>query len=457
MSVIYMDRESFNTIDENDIRRIYHENKMNINKFKKLEKQYLGEHKISHKTQNNANDPNNRLVNNMCKYVTDIMTGYFIGEPVVYSSDNDEYMEKIRNIFEYNDEEDENSELAKKTSIHGACFELLYMDEDANIRFTKVTQNEGILIKDASKDDGYLGFIRIIRYREKKKNKRLKVEFYTANEVWYFSSKSGEALMLDDIIEHYWNDVPVVEYRNNNERVGDFEGIISLNDAYNTVQSNTANLFQYNDEALLKISKLGDVSTKDVKEMREKGAIILDDGGDVDWLLKQINDTAIENYKKRLYQDMHTFSGVPNMSDESFSGNLSGVAIAYKMWSMDQIVKIKERKFKRGLQRRIELITNILNLFGSNYDYRDIDIKFNRNKPQNKLENAQIVQTLSALLSQETAIGMIDGINDTQKEIDRIKQEEQDEEVTQGVYANLVNAFELENKENEQEAETTTA
>jgi len=120
MSVIYMDKESFNTIDESDIKRIYHENKMNINKFKKLEKQYLGEHKISHKTQNNANDPNNRLVNNMCKYVTDIMTGYFIGEPVVYSSDNDEYMEKIRNIFEYNDEEDENSELAKKTSIHGA-------------------------------------------------------------------------------------------------------------------------------------------------------------------------------------------------------------------------------------------------------------------------------------------------------------------------------------------------
>ena len=230
-----------------------------------------------------------------------------------------------------------------------------------------------------------------------------------------------------------------------------------MNDAYNTVQSNTANLFQYNDEALLKITKLGEVTTDDVKSMRKKGAVILDDSGDVDWLLKQINDTAIENYKKRLYQDMHTFSGVPNMSDESFSGNLSGVAIAYKMWSMDQIVKIKERKFKRGLQRRIELITNILNLFGSNYDYRDIDIKFNRNKPQNKLENAQIVQMLSALLSQETAIGMIDGINDTQKELDRIKQEEQDEEVTQGVYSNLVNAFMIKEKEYEQETETTSA
>ena len=52
---------------------------------------------------------------------------------------------------------------------------------------------------------------------------------------------------------------------------------------------------------------------------------------------------------------------------------------------------------------------------------------------------------------------MIDGINDTQKEIDRIKQEEQDPEVEQGVYANLANAFNIEDREDEQETETTSA
>lgn len=98
-------------------------------------------------------------------------------------------------------------------------------------------------------------------------------------------------------------------------------------------------MFQYNDQALLKISKLGDISTENIKDMKQKGAVILDDGGDVAWLLKEINDTALENYKNRLVTDMHLFSGVPNMTDNAFSGNLSGVAISYKMWSMDQIVK----------------------------------------------------------------------------------------------------------------------
>ena len=46
--------------------------------------------------------------------------------------------------------------------------------------------------------------------------------------------------------------------RLNEEGIGDFEDVISLVDAYNLVQSNTANLFQYNDNAILKISRLGD-------------------------------------------------------------------------------------------------------------------------------------------------------------------------------------------------------
>ena len=198
-----------------------------------------------------------------------MITGYFIGEPIVYSSfdDDKEFLEKIINVFEFNDEQDENSELAKKSSIHGSCFELLYMDEDANIRFSKVPASQGILIKDASLDDGYLGFIRVLHYLNKDKELNILLEFYTSTEVWRFSGKGEGSLQLDSIDEHYWNDVPVVEFPNNDERLGDFEGIVSINDAYNTVQSNTANLFQYNDEALMKITKLGEVSTDDIKQM----------------------------------------------------------------------------------------------------------------------------------------------------------------------------------------------
>ena len=107
------------------------------------------------------------------------------------------------------------------------------------------------------------------------------------------------------------DDVPFTEFINNRERIGDFEGVISEIDAYNRVQSNTANYFQYNDDAILKIMKLGDVSTDDIQDMKRKRAIILEDGGNVDWLLKHVEDTALENYKDRLREDIHLGANVP--------------------------------------------------------------------------------------------------------------------------------------------------
>ena len=100
-------------------------------------------------------------------------------------------MEKITNVFEYNDEQDENAELAKKSSIHGSVFELLYMDEDSNIRFSKVPANQGILIKDTNPPkDGYLGFIRSLHYLDKNKQMHILMEFYTLRR--YGTSKEKE-------------------------------------------------------------------------------------------------------------------------------------------------------------------------------------------------------------------------------------------------------------------------
>lgn len=206
-------------------------------------------------------------------------------------------------------------------------------------------------------------------------------------------------------------------------------------------QSNTANYFQYNDDAILKVLKLGDVSSQDIADMKEKGAIILEDGGDVDWLLKTIDDTALENYKNRLREDIHTGANVPHMCDESFGGNLSGVAISYKLWGLEQICSIKERKFKKGLQRRIELITNILNIMGHNYDYRDIVPKFRRNRPQNDMETAQIVTMLANDLSRETRLQLMPGVENVQDELRKLEEEKNKEQEDFGVYKNFTKAF----------------
>ncbi len=439
MPVIYLDESSIEQLTEKDIKKIIDDNSYN-QKYDKLDDYYIGKHDILNYVKKDSTSPNNKIVVNIANYVTNTMVGYFIGKPVIYSSENETYLKKMQDIFDYNDEQDENAELAKKSSIQGNCFEMLYMDEEAKIRFTKIHPRDLILIY-ATGDTDPKAAIRTVISVTKNNDIIKKVEFWTYTEVWRFHSFNGGSLVLDEVEEHYWQDVPFVEYLNNEERQGDFEGIITQIDAYNKVQSNTANLFEYNDNAILKITKMGDFQAKDIRSMKESGAIILEDGGDIDWLIKNMNDAALENHKKRLREDMHTCSGTPNLTDESFGGNLSGVAMSYKLWPMEQICGIKERKFKRGLQRRIELITNILNIQGGNYDYRDIQVQFRRNKPQSLLEISQIMNNLAAELSQESRLKLWPEIDNVQDEIQRLRDEEKQGNEDFGNYKRLAEAF----------------
>ena len=347
MPVLYMERSSLEGLTEADIKKIINENE-DSTKYQHLEGYYRGDHDILRVVKRDSTAPNNKIVNNMAKYITDTAVGYFIGKPVIYSSQDDAFLAALQDIFDYNDEQDENTEVAKTCSIDGDCFEMLYMDEDAQVRFVKVAPGNCIMIYET----GYttpMAALRFIYSRDKDDHPIKKVEFWTATDCWYFVSFNGGPLDLVDIRPHYWGDVPFIEYINNEERLGDFEGVVSIIDAYNRAQSNTANFFQYNDEAILKVLKMGAVTSQDIAEMKEKGAIILEDGGDIQWLIKEVADTPLENYKKRLREDMHLFSSVPNLNDENFGGNLSGVAVSYKLWGLEQVCAIKERTMITGI------------------------------------------------------------------------------------------------------------
>ena len=115
-------------------------------------------------------------------------------------------------------------ELAKQCSICGSCFEMLYLDEDAKIRLARVPAANGIMICET--DSGFstpMAFIRTIISKDKDDNVIRKVEFWNSSLVMRFQSLNNGYLNMIAVEEHYWQDVPFVEYINNEERLGDFE------------------------------------------------------------------------------------------------------------------------------------------------------------------------------------------------------------------------------------------
>uniref|UniRef100_UPI000A0FE9C7 terminase small subunit n=1 Tax=Streptococcus pneumoniae TaxID=1313 RepID=UPI000A0FE9C7 len=61
-----------------------------------------------------------------------------------------------------------------------------------------------------------------------------------------------------------------------------------------------------------------------------------------------------------LKEDIYTFSHVPNLTDENFAGNTSGVAMEFKLMGLEMITKTKEANYKRGLRQRIAIFAHYL-------------------------------------------------------------------------------------------------
>ena len=401
----------------------------------KLRRYFDGEHDIMRREFEDKTKPNNKIVTNFCKYITNTSVGYFIGEPIRYSSLNQEYMERLQEIFDENNEQEVNAKLAKYASIYARAAEILYAEEEngrIKIRFDALdpeTQRV-IFVYDTKVRPDLLMAVRYFECEDILTDKKTTHAFvYTRTHIYHFSGDQERLELQEEPREHFFGEVPLNLYFNKGEDgKGDFEDIITLNDAYNLLQSDDINESNYSNDAYLVISGLI-AEDEDIIKMKERRVIELTGDGksSAEWLIKEINDTWKENLKKRIKQDIHLVSGTPDMSDERFAGNISGVAIEYKLTPFENNRAAKERSFKRGLQRRIRLITNLLNRQGNNYDPNEIEISFSKNLPtdEEKIVN-QVTRLLGTrLVSRDTLRSLIPWIEDAQLERQKIEAEEE--------------------------------
>ena len=420
-----------------DIQKFIKKHKAESIRYIKLQKYYEGKHDILDHTSRDG-QPNNKIVNPYPKYITDMLVGYFVGQPISYTSkEEDGLLEDLQAIFDYSDEQEENLELARICSIKGKAYELLYRDEDARIRFNEFGPDQMFVIYDMTISPSIKFAIRYYDVGEGN-DKITYAEVYDKEVCTLYKGKDSD-LSLEQITPHTFKDVPVVEYVNNKEEQGDFEQVITLIDAYNKAQSNTLNdMDQFTDAYLILVNMAGTDSER-IDELKRNRVMLLDDDGDAKWLIKEINDAWVENYKDRVRRDIHKFSYTPDMQDESFGNNLSGVSIRYKILAMEQIRSNKERKFKKGLQRRIELICNSLSLEKDIDLFTDINIKFANTLPQNIYELSQTIKNLSPYLSSETLLNQLPFVENAKEELEKKKAE--DEEITSSYdFTNIDNA-----------------
>ena len=403
-----------------------------IGRYVKLQDYYLGKHLI---LENGGadKDKENKLVHPYPKYITDFNTGFFMGQSVKYvataldEDEDDRFLEEYQNICNHNNEAKENLTLAKTCSIKGEAYELLWVDDKANVRFKAIEPDNAFLIYDMSIEDRVKFGVRY--YVTKVDGKTSTYAYlYDDKAVYFYTDEASSGVFrFEEVKPHPFGAVPLIHFKNNKEVQGDFEQVITLIDAYNREQSNTLNDMDQFSDAYLALINYGATDEEDVKKMNKQRILLLDSDGDAKWVVKDVNDSWVENFKLRVNKDIHKFSFTPDFADESFGTNLPGVSLRLKLLTAEELRNTKEMYFRESLSRRMDLIASYLNIINNAEVIRNqIQMQFSDSLPQNILELTQIVQNLSQDVSTETRLSLLPFIENPADEMEKKADEDQE-------------------------------
>ena len=396
-------------------------------KYDKLMAYYVGKHDILNKP-NKVSGVSPKLVNNMPRYLVNTYNGFFTGIPPKITLPDEEANEILQDWNNANSIFDKTSELSKQVDIFGRSLFYVYQDEEGNTCITVSSPTHSFMIYDDTVSHRPLAFVRYSRTNK---------DGLSAT-VWY--EHHVVDLINDQLLDHIFDDneakdgvniygqVPAVEFFETEERESLYGGgILTLVDALDDTLSQKLDNINYLADSYMYL--LGGRIDPDEIQMMRLNRFIQVDGNDainmkIGFLERPDGDNIQEHMIDHLNQTIHEDTGIPDMKDEAFSGNSSGVAIRYKLMPMENRAMTKERKFTQGLRKLYKIVfSSFTNVLDKPDAWRDLNFKFTRNIPANLADEVATAKNAEGIVSQKTQLSMISTVTDPQAELDEIAKE----------------------------------
>ena len=383
---------------------------------------------------------NNKIAHGFARYITNMATAYFIGKPVRYSVDDEAYQKALDDVLNKNYINMLNFEVSKEASKKGIGFLLIYINEEGKLKIKKCDAEEIIPVFSTSLGEYLECAVRLSEeYDIDGKFLKEGADIYDKERIYHYE-RTNRAADFEFVSDepHLLSDVPAIVIKNNEEMIGDYEPQYSIIDGYDKGQSNTGNEVDYFADSYLALVGAGgglerigseepdEDGNRAAKNVKETKLLFLDEGGQAYFVEKNPNDTVTENYKNRLFKDLFFLSQVPALTDENFSGNLTGVAIRYKLTGLEELAIMKENNFQAAQHKMIKLITDYLNTIqNKEYDPEQVTQKYTRNFIDNESEIISNVTQLENVVSKETQLNMLPQtiVDNAQEELNRMEAE----------------------------------
>lgn len=341
---------------------------VNLNAMDTLWDYYTGKQAIQNRTKEVREDILNIITENRCKEITDFKVGYRCEGPIVYVARKPEFNEQVNTLNDYMLAEERPSKdrtLYFYQSVFGTAYKMAFPDEDfmeedespfemfvADPREAFVIYSTGVGKKPMA------GVYRIVD------NQGLTHHtVYTETEYWKVVSGIVTEKGVNGI-----GKIPIIEYPNNEARIGDFEAIISLQDALNTIDSNRLDGIEQFIQSLIILTNCDLPEGTTASQLMQSGILKVRSNGDikadVKVLSEQLDQQQTQTLKEDLYNAILTICAMPNRSTNYASGD-TGVAVMYRNgWnaaeaaaqSSEVIYKHSEKEFLKVI---LSICTNL--------------------------------------------------------------------------------------------------
>ena len=394
-----------------------------------------------------------KLPNDFYGDIVDLKTGYMgneivigIDEKKISAGELTKENEFLQDFAKENNTADLNSELVKMAAATGIMYRLLFVSgEDGEAAVMNSEPWETALYKDASLKSPTLG-MRYFTMREYEidpamkvtSKERYRVEWYDDAFITYYRENKDGIFELDLTMPstgqfrgqgrqpHFFNGVPIVEFKNNEESKGEPEKATELIDAYNDIISDATNEVEQLRMAYLWARGAGMKLDADLEDqLKQTGIWTLPADGEIGLVGKNLGGASefVQAVLGEIRRNIYSFSKSMDLSSDK-GGNMRVIGWQVALLRLEMSASVTERKFKKGYNRQFTLLTDFWREMGKiKIDPNDLTYTFTRKFPKDiDMEIETLVKSME-VLPLETAYGLMSFIDNPAELAKKFKEE----------------------------------
>lgn len=373
--------------------------------------------------------PNYSINVNMAKYIIDVATGYAFGNPIKYTTDAEnakDILDRIQYVHKNCNVAELDFQQGGDMATYGVSYQLVMAVGKGAIEdriiFKHLNPLQTFFVVDNTILETPVCGVYFYSYKENNIDKT-KIYVYDKDFLTIFVEKGG-VITQESQEFHNMGYIPIIQCLNNDDAFSDIQCVTDLLDSLSLAVSNNTDNLQSIANAILAISG-GTLNEEQIKDINEYKVANLPVGAVMQWVIKNVDPTAEQQQVDNLLNFIFQISQVPDLTDDAFGGNQSGVAMQYKLWGLDQLWVTKTTKYKKAIVQRLKILMHLLQYqFKNTVQMLDeINITFDKNLPKDNSAEYTMVNALKDVVSKRTLLENISIVDDVEKEIQALDEE----------------------------------